>query len=318
MAKDFTVATHAVTGETRKFREKAPLKKRFKQNWDCYLYLAPYGIIFFIFTILPVLMSMVLSFTYFNILETPKFIGLDNYMNLLANDDIFLKALQNTLLIACITGPAGYIGALMFAWLINELSPVMRAIMVTVLYAPSLSGGAIAVWQVLFSGDAYGWANGVLLDMNLIQEPIQFLTNTDYMIWICIIIQVWMSLGAGFLSNVAGFRSLDRSQYEAGYVDGISNRWQELWFITLPAMRPQMMFSAVMSITSAFTVGWISNSLFGIPSTDYAVHTILNHMEDYGNTRFEMGYACAIATVLFVTMVLLNQLMQKVLRKVGQ
>ena len=154
--------------------------------------------------------------------------------------------------------------------------------------------------------------------MNLIQEPIQFLTNTDYMIWICIIIQIWMSLGAGFLSNVAGFRSLDRSQYEAGYVDGISNRWQELWFITLPAMRPQMMFSAVMSITSAFTVGWISNSLFGIPSTDYAVHTILNHMEDYGNTRFEMGYACAIATVLFVTMVLLNQLMQKVLRKVGQ
>lgn len=311
--KDSTLAA-----PPKKLRERATLKKRFKQNWDCYLYLAPYGIIFFIFTILPVLISIVLSFTYFNILEPPEFIGLDNYMNMLANDDIFLKALQNTLLIACITGPAGYIGALLFAWLINELSPVMRAIMVTVLYAPSLSGGAIAVWQVMFSGDAYGWANGILLDMGLIDEPIQFLTDTKYMIWICILIQIWMSLGAGFLSNVAGFRSLDRSQYEAGYVDGISNRWQELWFITLPAMRPQMMFSAVMSITGAFTVGWISTALFGNPSTDYAVHTIINHMEDYGNTRFEMGYACAVATVLFVTMVALNQIIQKILRKVGQ
>ena len=301
-----------------KLREHATLKKRFKQNWDCYLYLAPYGIIFFVFTILPVLMSMVLSLTYFNILEPPEFVGLDNYMNLLANDDVFLKAVMNTLLIACITGPAGYIGALMFAWLINELSPTMRAIMVTVLYAPSLSGGAISVWQVLFSGDSYGWLNGILISLGLVDSPVQFLTDTDYMIWICIIIQVWMSLGAGFLSNVAGFRSLDRSQYEAGYVDGISNRWQELWFITLPAMRPQMMFSAVMAITGAFTVGWISTSLFGNPSTDYAVHTIVNHMEDYGNTRFEMGYACAIATVLFVTMVALNQVIQKALRKVGQ
>ncbi len=302
----------------KQISSKVSLKKRFRQNWDCYLYMAPYMLIFFTFTVLPVVMSIVLSFTYYNILEPPQFIFLDNYRNLLATDDVFLLAVKNTLIIAVIVGPVGYLACLLFAWLINELSPIVRAVMVVILYAPTLSGGAYTIWQVLFSGDSTAWINGMLLNFGLIDEPIQFLTNADYMIWICIIVQIWMSLGAGFLSNVAGFRSMDRSQYEAGYVDGIRNRWQELWFITLPSMRPQLMFSAVMSITSAFSVGDVTVQLFGNPSTDYAAHTILNHISDYANVRFEMGYACAIATVLFATMVGLNELIQRLLRKVGQ
>ena len=302
----------------KQISSKVSLKKRFRQNWDCYLYMAPYMLIFFTFTVLPVVMSIVLSFTYYNILEPPQFIFLDNYRNLLATDDVFLLAVKNTLIIAVIVGPVGYLACLLFAWLINELSPIVRAVMVVILYAPTLSGGAYTIWQVLFSGDSTAWINGMLLNFGLIDEPIQFLTNADYMIWICIIVQIWVSLGAGFLSNVAGFRSMDRSQYEAGYVDGIRNRWQELWFITLPSMRPQLMFSAVMSITSAFSVGDVTVQLFGNPSTDYAAHTILNHISDYANVRFEMGYACAIATVLFATMVGLNELIQRLLRKVGQ
>ena len=302
----------------KQISSKVSLKKRFRQNWDCYLYMAPYMLIFFTFTVLPVVMSIVLSFTYYNILEPPQFIFLYTYRNLFATDDVFLLAVKNTLIIAVIVGPVGYLACLLFAWLINELSPIVRAVMVVILYAPTLSGGAYTIWQVLFSGDSTAWINGMLLNFGLIDEPIQFLTNADYMIWICIIVQIWMSLGAGFLSNVAGFRSMDRSQYEAGYVDGIRNRWQELWFITLPSMRPQLMFSAVMSITSAFSVGDVTVQLFGNPSTDYAAHTILNHISDYANVRFEMGYACAIATVLFATMVGLNELIQRLLRKVGQ
>ncbi|MBQ2677014.1 MAG: sugar ABC transporter permease [Clostridia bacterium] len=301
-----------------KLQDKKLRFKMLKQNWDCYFYIAPYGLIFFTFTVLPVLISIALSFTYFNVLELPKFIGLENYKNLIANDDIFLTAVKNTLIIAIITGPVGYLSALMFAWFINELSPVVRAIMVTIMYAPSISGGAYMIWKVMFSGDTYGWINGTLINLGILTEPIQFLTNTDWMIWVCVIVMVWMSLGAGFLSNVAGFRTIDRSQYEAGYVEGIRNRWQELWFITLPSMRPQMMFSAVMSITSAFTVGDVTTTLFGFPSTDYAAHTILNHLGDYGTTRFEMGYACAIATLLFVTMVGVNEIIQRILGKVGQ
>ncbi len=302
----------------KQISSKVSLKKRFSQNWDCYLYMAPYMLIFLTFTVLPVVISIILSFTYYNILETPQFIFLDNYRNLLATDDVFLLAVKNTLIIAVIVGPVGYLACLLFAWLINELSPIVRAVMVVILYAPTLSGGAYTIWQVMFSGDATAWINGMLLNFGLIDGPIQFLTNAQYMIWICIVVQIWMSLGAGFLSNVAGFRSLDRSQYEAGYVDGIRNRWQELWFITLPSMRPQMMFSAVMSITAAFSVGDITVQLFGNPSTDYAAHTILNHITDYATVRFEMGYACAIATILFATMVGLNELIQRLLGKVGQ
>ena len=294
------------------------LKRKFQTNWDCYIYMFPYGIIFFLFTVLPVLSSIVLSFTYYNVLEFPTFIGLDNYRTLLANDDIFITALKNTLEIAVVTGPLGYLMSIMFAWLINELGPKTRAVMVTILYAPSISGAAYTIFGIMFSGDSYGWVNGTLIDLGIITEPIQFMTDTDYMIWICMLVIVWMSLGTGFLSNVAGFRTIDRSQYEAGYVEGIRNRWQELWFITLPSMLPQLMFAAVMSITHSFSVGGVTTILFGNPSTDYAVHTILNHIEDYGGVRFEMGYACAIATVLFALMVSSNELIQRALRKVGQ
>ena len=294
------------------------LKKKFQNNWDCYLYIAPYGIIFFTFTVLPVLASMVLSFTYYNVLEAPTFIGWDNYRQLLGNDDIFITAFKNTLTLAVITGPVGYLMSVMFAWLINELGPRTRGIMVTILYAPSISGGAYAIFSIFFSGDSYGWVNGTLMNLGFIDEPIQFMTDTNYMIWICMLVVIWMSLGTGFLSNVAGFRTIDRSQYEAGYVEGIRNRWQELWFITLPSMLPQLMFSAVMSITQSFSIGAVTTTLFGNPSTDYAVHTILNHIEDYGGVRFEMGYACAIATVLFALMVACNEIIQRALRKVGQ
>ena len=295
-----------------KLQDRQILRKRFANNWDCYFYIAPYFIIFFIFTVLPVLISIFFSFTYYNVLEPAEFIGLDNYKTLVTTDDVFITAVKNTLIIAVITGPAGYLMSIMFAWLINELGPKTRAIMVTILYAPSISGGAYTIFQILFSGDSYGWVNAMLLDWGIITEPIQ------YMIWICIGVTIWMSLGTGFLSNVAGFRTIDRSQYEAGYVEGIRNRWQELWFITLPSMLPQLMFSAVMSITHAFSVGAVTQTLCGFPSTDYAAHTILNHITDYGSTRFEMGYACAIATVLFVAMVASNQIIQRILRKVGQ
>ena len=292
--------------------------KKLRNNLDCYLYLAPYGIIFFAFTVLPVLASIVLGFTNYNVLEAPEFVGIANYRDLLATDDVFILALKNTIIIAVITGPIGYLASIMFAWLINELSHTMRAIMVTVLYAPSISGGAYTIWGIIFSGDAYGWVNSMLLSLGIIDTPIQFTTDSSYMMPVLCLVTIWMSLGTGFLSNVAGFRTIDRSLYEAGYVEGIRNRWQELWFITLPQMKPMLMFSAVMSITQAFTVGDVGTTLFGFPSTDYATHTILNHIQDYGGTRFEMGYACATATILFVMMVACNQIIQKLLRKVGQ
>lgn len=299
-------------------KRKTLTKGRTKDLVFAYGYLAPFLLIFITFTILPVVISIAFSFTYYNILEPPKFVFMQNYLKLFLSDDEFILAVKNTLIIAVVTGPLGYLMSLLFAWFINELRPMIRAIMVLVFYAPSISGGAYMIWKVMFSGDAYGYANAALLYMGIIHEPIQWLTDPQYMLGLVILVMLWMSLGAGFLSFVAGLQTIDKTYYEVGYIEGVRNRWQELWYITLPHMKPQLMFGAVMTITSSFAVGDVTTQLCGFPSTDYAAHTIVNHLVDFGSTRFEMGYASAIATILFVVMLGTNELVQRMLGKVGK
>lgn len=291
--------------------------KKAKRSKNCYLFLAPYAILFTMFYIFPVVASIFYSFTYYNILEAPRFIGLQNYIALILEDDIFLTSIKNTFMIAIVTGPLGYVLSFLFAWLINELPRWIRSIAVIVFYAPSIAGNCYVIFSVFFRGDAYGYVNAFLIDLGIINAPILWLINPDYMLPICMLVILWMSLGTGFLSFVAGLQGVDRSQFEAGYMDGIKNRWQELWFITLPNMKPMLMFGAVMSITQAFGVCDVTMALCGYPSTDYAARTIVTHLFDYGFSRFEMGYACAIATVLFLIMILCNKAIQSLLSRVG-
>ena len=291
--------------------------KQMKLSKMCYLFLAPYAVLFTLFYIVPVITSIALSFTYYNVLEPPKFIGLQNYINLILADDVFLIAVKNTFLIAGITGPIGYIAAFLFAWFINELPRYLRAVAVVIFYAPTISGQVYLIWSIMFSGDAYGYMNAFLMNTGIINEPILWLTNPKYMMPVLLIVILWMSLGTGFLSFVAGLQGVDASLYEAGCVDGIKNRWQELWYITLPSMKPMLLFGAVMSVTQAFGVADVTMALAGFPSTDYAAQTVVTHLIDYGSVRFEMGYASAIATFLFVTMMLCNKAIQAMLRRVG-
>lgn len=307
---------------TRLFPDKetrlARTWKELKRSRHYYILMSPYMIIFFLFTVIPVVFSLGLSFFYFDMLEFPRFVGWQNYSRLLLNDDVFMIAVKNTFLFAVITGPVSYVACFLFAWIINELSPKVRAFMTLVFYAPSISGNVYFIWLILFSGDSYGYLNGFLMKFGFILEPIQWLTDEKYILPIIIIVQLWLSLGTSFLAFIAGLQTVDRSLIEAGAVDGIKNRWQELWFITLPAMRPQLMFGAVMQITASFAVADISIALAGFPSVNYAAHTVVTHLMDYGTIRFEMGYASAIATVLFGIMIGANLLTQKLLRKVGE
>ncbi len=291
--------------------------KEMRRKKISYLFIAPFCLLFTLFYLIPVISSMVLSFTYFNILEEPDWIGWQNYINLFFVDDVFLTAVKNTFLYAIITGPLGYIAALLFAWLINELPPKVRAVMTLIFYAPTISGQAFIVWGIFFSSDIYGFINGWLMKLGIIYEPILWFQDEKYIMPILVIVVLWMSLGTGFLSFIAGLQNVDRSLYEAGYVDGVKNRWQELWFITLPSMKPQLMFGAVMTITSSFAIHDSLAALAGFPSVNYAAHTVVSHLIDYGSIRFEMGYASAIATLLFLTMVICNKLVQFLLRKVG-
>ena len=291
--------------------------KEMKRNKIAYLMVAPYMLLFCIFTVLPVLLSMVLSFTNFNMLEMPDFIFLDNYITLFFDDDIFLIAVKNTFIFACIVGPASYLMSFLVAWFINELSPRIRAIVTLIFYAPSISGQVYLIWGTLFSADSYGWVNAMLLEYGFIDEEINFFQREEYAMILCIVVALWTSLGTSFLSFIAGLQGVDRALYEAGAVDGIRNRWQELYYITLPSMKPQLMFGAVMSITGAFGFGPVVDALCGFPSVNYACHTIMHHLSDYGGMRYETGYASAIATVLFVVMIGANGLVKRMLSKVG-
>lgn len=281
------------------------------------IFIVPYMVIFFTFTVLPVVVSIALSFTNFNMVQKPDFIGLANYIRLFLNDDLFFQALQNTLFFALITGPAGYLLCFTFAWFINQLPSKLRAFLTLLFYAPSIAGNTFMIWLLIFSEDAYGYINAFLVNMGIISEPILWLTDVKYMKLVAVIVVLWQSLGASFLAFIAGLQNVDRSLYEAGMVDGIKNRWQELYYITLPVMRPQLMFGAVMSITGSFGIGAVLTGLFGFPSTDYAAYTIMHHLEDYGGIRFMMGYASAIATVLFLVMVGANKLVQRLLSRIG-
>ncbi|MCR1809443.1 carbohydrate ABC transporter permease [Haploplasma modicum] len=298
--------------------KKDQLVKDIKLNKHNYILLAPFFILFFIFTVLPVFMSIGISFTYFNLLESPKFIGFDNYIKLFLNDEVFMISLKNTFILAIVTGPVGYLAAFVFAWLINELKPLVRSILTVIFYVPSISGNAFLIWLVIFSGDIHGYANAFLMNMGFIDGPIRWLQEPKYMMMVLIIVQLWLSLGVSFLAFIAGLQNVDRSLYEAGSIDGVKNRWQELWFITLPTMKPQLLFGAVMQITTSLAIAEVSIQLLGFPSTGYEGHTIVTHLMDYGNIRFDLGYASAIATILFLIMMGANMLVRNVLRRVGE
>lgn len=291
--------------------------KEMKRNWVAYLMILPYVLIFTLFTVVPVVFSILFSFTDFNMLEMPNIVWFENYVNLFFKDDIFLIACKNTLIFAGIVGPTSYLLSLVVAWFINELSPKVRALVTLIFYAPSISGSAYLIWKTLFDSDSYGWVNSTLLYLHIIDTPIAWFYDASYIMPLCIVVSLWTSLGTSFLAFIAGLQGIDKAQYEAGAVDGIRNRWQELWHITLPNMKGQLMFGAIMSITGSFGYGAIVTQLCGMPSTDYAGHTIMHHLEDYANNRYEIGYASAIAVVLFAVMLFANFLVNKLLSKVG-
>lgn len=297
--------------------KKESLWDRVKSSRVSYAFIAPFAILFSIFTVFPVLLSVVLSFTYFNMLEFPTWVGWSNYIRLFLADDVFLIAVKNTLLFAAITGPLSYLMCFVFAWFINELQPKVRAFLTLLFYAPSISGNAYIVWQLLFSNDTYGFINAHLLNLGVIDRPVQWLIDPTYMMPIVIIVTLWMSLGTSFLVFIAGLQGVSRSLYEAGAIDGIKNRWQELWYLTIPAMRIYMMFGAIMAITNSFQAASQLQALTGPTPTDYATWTVMQHLQDYGNVRYEMGYASAIAVLLFLVMVGTQKLVQRLLRKVG-
>ncbi len=278
-----------------------------------YLMVAPFLIMFFIFTVLPIVVSVGLSFFNYDMISRPKFTGFGNYMRMFMYDDVFPTTVKNTLVFAVIAGPIGFCLSFILAWFVNDFSPMVRTLLSFMFYAPSLVGNAYFIWKVLFSGDTYGYLNSLLLSVGFITEPIQWLKTEEYIMPIIIIVQLWQSMGISFLANISGLQNVNRELYESGSIDGIRNRWQELIYITVPSMQHMLLFSAVMQIQSSFSVSAIAIQLVGFPSIGYAGDTIVSHLTDVGTVRYELGYASAIAVILFAMMALTRIIVGKIL-----
>lgn len=278
----------------------------------------PFLILFFMMTVLPILTSLVLSFCSYDTLSTPKFAGLDNFLRMFVTDDMFGTIATNTIILAIATAPTGFLLSYVLAWFINEFNPAVRSFLSFLFYAPNLAGNAYFIWQTAFSGDAYGYINSLLLSVGLLNEPITWLKNPDYIVPIIIFVTLWASMGAGFLANIAGLQGINTSLFEAGAIDGIRNRWQELWYITLPSMKEILLFSAVMQIASSFSIGAVITTMCGYPTVNNCADTIVMYLTDIAHTRMEMGYAAAISIFLFAIMAIFRNLVSKLLSKTGK
>ena len=270
-----------------------------REDMSYYLVMAPFLILFFIFNILPVLASMTLSFFDYDMVSRPIFTGLENYSRMFSGDDVFLKVLGNTLKFSVVAGPISFLLAFLLAWMINEFSRTVRVILTFIFYAPALVGNAYFIWQIFFSGDAYGYLNNFLISFGFITEPINWFQNTSYNMTIIIIVQLWMSMGVSFLANIAGLQNVSTELYEAAAIDGVRTRWHELWYVTLPSMKSILLFSSVMQIQAVFSVSAVITTLAGYPSVNNSVDVLVSYISDIGTARYEMGYASALSIFLF-------------------
>lgn len=289
-----------------------------KERGQIYLLIGPFLILFFLMTVLPVLSSIVLSFFNFDMVSVPSFAGMENYLRMLIQDDVFPTILKNTFVLAILTGPAGFLLSFVLAWMINEFKPGMRTLLSFMFYVPSLVGNALYIWTIIFASDSYGYMNSFLLNAGLITSPKQWFSDEALIVPIVVIIQLWMSMGTSFLANISGLQNINPELFEAGAVDGIKNRWQELWYITLPGMQHMLLFSAVMQIASAFSISNIITTLAGYPTVGYAADTIVSYLTDVGSVKYEMGYASALSVMLFIMMFGTRTIIVKLLKKVGQ
>lgn len=293
---------------------KGKVGRRMHSNPNGYLFVLPYALLFVIFILAPVVMAVILSFTNFNAIEFPGFVGFLNYINLLTSDDTFMKfVLPNTVKYALIVGVGGYVLAFLLAWALANLPKKLRTVFALILYSPSMTTGVAmsVLWKILFTGDQTGYINSWLMSLGIIDEPIIWLTSSKYLLPIVIIIGLWSSMGVGFLSILAGLLNVDESLYEAAAIDGVKNRFQEMIYVTIPSMKPQMLFAAVMQIVGAFQNGTISTLLAGNPTPGYAAQLIVNHIEDYGFIRYEMGYAASVSVVLLLIVQIFSSLSNK-------
>jgi multiple sugar transport system permease protein len=266
-----------------------------------YMFLIPWFIGFFGLTLGPILYSLYLSFTDFDLLTAPRWAGLDNYVRMFTADPKFTTSMRVTLFFVLFSVPLKLAFALGVALLLNRGMkglPLYRAMF----YLPSLLGASVAIailWRQIFAGD--GLVNQVLALVGI--EGPSWISNPRYSLWTLIILSIWQ-FGSPMIIFLAGLRQIPQDMYEAASLDG-ANKWRMFWKITLPMLTPVVFFNAIIQTIEAFksfTPAYIISGGTGAPINSTLFYTLYLYQEAFA--YFRMGYASALAWVLLAIVAL--------------
>jgi len=260
-----------------------------------YLFLLPWFIGFFGLTIGPIITSLYLSFTDFDLLTSPEWIGAQNYIRMFTNDPKFWASMRITMFFVIFSVPLKLAFALAVAMLLNRGMkglPLYRALF----YLPSLLGASVAIailWRQIFARD--GLVNDFLAIFGI--EGPSWISNPQYSLWTLIVLSIWQ-FGSPMIIFLAGLRQIPQDMYEAASLDGAS-KWRQFYKITLPLLTPVVFFNAIIQTIEAFksfTPAFIISGGTGNPINSTLFYTLYLYQEAFG--FFRMGYASALAWVL--------------------
>jgi multiple sugar transport system permease protein len=272
-----------------------------QQNSPGYMFLLPWFIGFFGLTVGPIITSLYLSFTDFDLLTPPRWNNAANYVRMFTQDPKFAQSMRVTLFFVVFSVPLKLAFALSVALMLNRGMrglPIYRAIF----YLPSLLGASVAIavlWRTLFAGD--GLVND-FLGLFGIQGP-SWISNPRYALWTLVALAVWQ-FGSPMIIFLAGLRQIPQDLYEAASLDGAS-RWRVFWKVTLPLLTPVVFFNAVIQTIEgfkSFTPAFIISGGTGNPINSTLFYTLYLYQEAFA--FFRMGYASALAWVLLAIVAL--------------
>ncbi|NQU95640.1 MAG: sugar ABC transporter permease [Candidatus Omnitrophica bacterium] len=276
-------------------------------KWS-YIFIAPAVLLFLIFVVGPVIASFYWSFTEYDAIHAPKWVGLANYKNIFFNDPRFWKSVRNTCLYTLGVIPLGTALSLLLAIAVDQqirFKNFFRAIY----FIPSVTSviALSVIWKWLFAGEKYGLINHILIRVGL--QPVDWLMSPVWTLPAIMIMSIWASLGYNMILFLAGLQTIPKTVYEAADIDG-ANVFDKFWHITLPLLKPFTVFVVIIGFITSFQVFErvyiMTQSELGIGGVLDSALTVVAYLYDMGFRKFKMGYASALGYIVFVVVFIIT------------
>ncbi|OGW84808.1 MAG: hypothetical protein A2987_02520 [Omnitrophica bacterium RIFCSPLOWO2_01_FULL_45_10] len=289
-------------------KRKKTLFARLNEHKWSYFFIAPAVLLFVVFIVGPLIASFYWSFTEYNGIHPPKWVGLANYKTIFFDDPRFWKAIKNTVIYTLGVIPPGVVLSLLLAIAVDQQIKFKNFFRI-IYFIPSVTSviALSVIWKWLFAGEKYGLINYFLLSLGL--KPIDWLMSPVWTLPAIMIMSIWAGIGYNMILFLAGLQTIPSTVYEAADIDG-ANVLEKFWHITLPLLKPTMVFVVIMGFIASFQVFEriyiMTESEFGIGGVLDSALTLVAYLYDMGFRKFQMGYASALGYVVFIVIFLVT------------